>query len=212
MDSNSQGCDHGKKKQRSFAREVFHVSSLQSLCYQKLSREEKFQLPYVTRVYAGQKCVIDADIERYLSIQDRDNALIYASRDGKPEVVKILLSRGIDVHVDNDKPICLAADYGHAEVVEVLLAAKANARARCNLPLLWAARRGALDVVKILLAAGAELWVFNKNELYWDTKTSTVGAIIKVLLDAGVEVSDLPEFLREKIRELDFQHPTLDTD
>ena len=44
-----------------------------------------------------------------------------AASDGYPEIVKVLLENGADVHANNDEALRYASQDGHVETVKILL-------------------------------------------------------------------------------------------
>ena len=56
-----------------------------------------------------------------------DQRLIYASREGDINAVKILIESGADVHADNEAALRWAAHNDHAEIVGLLLKTGADA-------------------------------------------------------------------------------------
>ena len=83
-------------------------------------------------------------------------ALMRAARQGRVEMVRILLERGADPNVvrgDNFTALSLAAFFGHTEIVEVLLkhGARTDVATRYGTsPYLWAKARSFGDVVRCI--------------------------------------------------------------
>lgn len=76
--------------------------------------------------------------------------LEYACKVGRTEDVKLLLSKGADVHAYNDYSLRCASLFGHIEVVKLLLNAGANVHAYHDDALAWAKYKGHTEVVKLL--------------------------------------------------------------
>ena len=102
---------------------------------------------------------VDVDAAGFLGY----TPLIWASRNGHDEVVRLLLEA--DASIDNQTAeaeitaLYSAANEGHTEATRVLLEAGANtelADTANNTALLRASRKGHVEVVRLLLAAGAD--------------------------------------------------------
>ncbi len=78
-----------------------------------------------------------------------DLALMWASLKGHLEVVKYLTEHGAD-DVHNDLALRLASEKGHLEVVKYLVEHGADVHALDDAALRWASQYGHLDVVKYL--------------------------------------------------------------
>jgi ankyrin repeat protein len=95
---------------------------------------------------------------------DGCTALMFASQDGRLDIVHELLRQGASVdakRVDNDlTALYFAAQEGHAGTVEALLAAGASASVAAPdgfSALMAAAQRGHLSIARVLIAAGANV-------------------------------------------------------
>ncbi|CEL00910.1 hypothetical protein ASPCAL00502 [Aspergillus calidoustus] len=139
-----------------------------------------------------------ADIES----QDEDGRtpLSRAAKDGREEVVKLLLQQNANIEArDNDGqfPIILAAKNGHEQVVKLLLVQNANIEVKDNdgwTPLSWAAENGHEGVIKLLLEKDADVEskdITGWNPLLWAAEKGNEG-VIKLLLekDANIETKD----------------------
>jgi ankyrin repeat protein len=90
--------------------------------------------------------------------------LFLAARDGKEEIVQLLLDHNADCNIsgvkDGDTPLIIAANEGHSKVVEKLLAAGAKVNGP-NVggwtPLIYAAYYDHQQVVNLLLGRGADI-------------------------------------------------------
>ena len=90
--------------------------------------------------------------------------LAYAAAEGLLEMVRHLLSRGLEVDAQNSFALCAplhyASTFGHLEVVRLLLDNGAHIDARTAsqfTPLHEATKRGHLEVVRLLLKNGADV-------------------------------------------------------
>jgi ankyrin repeat protein len=118
-------------------------------------------------------------------------------KNGNPEVVKLLLEYGADLH-DNGRrgtPLLqIAAKNGNGEIVELLLDAGLPPDGEIEYhytPLMYAADNGYLEIVKILIEKGAKI-----NASTDEGYTALMGAlkrhhteIAKLLIHAGADVN-----------------------
>ena len=95
-------------------------------------------------------------------------ALENASREGHLEIVKYLLSQGIDINmkasgvhgVASDTALMIASGSGHLEIVQYLVEQGAGINiTNCieETALMWASENGHLEVVKYLVEKGADM-------------------------------------------------------
>ena len=96
-----------------------------------------------------------------------DDALRWASENGKIEIVKYLVDHGANVHVLDDEALRWASANGHLDVVEYLLDHNANIHARNNKALAWASQNGKIDVVEYLVDHGANIHANDDQALRW---------------------------------------------
>ena len=83
-------------------------------------------------------------------IVDIDDQLINAAEDGDLIAVKYLVSKGADIHAENDWASRLAAENEHLTVVKYLVSEGANIHTWNDYALRYAAENGHLPVVKYL--------------------------------------------------------------
>ena len=101
--------------------------------------------------------------QKGISAAEYDSKLIEAAKNGKTELVKLLIAAGADVNKadeDGETPLFRAAWNAHTECVKLLLAAGANvnkANKWGGTPLYWAAYKGRTECVKLLIDAGADV-------------------------------------------------------
>jgi len=93
-----------------------------------------------------------ADVHAY-----DDDALYWAARYGRTDVVKLLFEKGNDVHANNDVQLYYAAQNGHTDVVKLLLEHGADVHAYGDAAFRLAAHNGHIEVVKLLLEKGANV-------------------------------------------------------
>lgn len=126
-----------------------------------------------------------------------------AAAKGSCEIVKLLLSRGIDVDLYSERgtPLHAAALYKQDCTMKILLEHHADPNKVCSLnytPLSWAIRKESLECVKLLIQAGADVNFIDLSGL-----TSVILAldyglpdIMKCLLEAGANPNIPDEFGR----------------
>ena len=78
--------------------------------------------------------LLDNGVDAHAPDHFGQTPMFVAVRDGQPEIVSLLHSRGVDVNAPIERlygrgPLYYAADYGHAEVARVLLDEGANINA-----------------------------------------------------------------------------------
>jgi ankyrin repeat protein len=126
--------------------------------------------------------------------------LALAAKNGRLEVVQLLLDAGADVNTKfalgsgNDKsPLIQAVENGHIEIVELLIARGADVQQQESemqmSPLHYAAAHDEPDMVRILLENGADLNA--ENSFRWTPLFSAarMGSVetVQALLEAGAE-------------------------
>lgn len=109
-----------------------------------------------------------------------ESPLVWASRKGHTEVVKILAARGADLR-DGDNPMQLAVSAGHVTTVKALLDAGADVESVYRITLavppfrvtegksslLNASQKGHVEIVKLLLSKGADA-----NAICWPAENN----------------------------------------
>ena len=88
---------------------------------------------------------------------DNDWAVSYASYNGYLEVVKYLVSQGADITVDYNCTVRYASENGHFVLVKYLVSIGADIRVNNDYAVIWASRNGHLEVVKYLISQGADI-------------------------------------------------------
>ena len=107
---------------------------------------------------------LDAGADPNASLSGGETMLMTAARTGKVDAVRVLLTRGADVHAKEPRrgqtAIMWAAAEGHVQVIETLIEAGADFRTPLDSgfsPLLFSVRQGRIPAVKALLKAGADV-------------------------------------------------------
>lgn len=96
-----------------------------------------------------------------------NEALSEACFANSADMMRMLLEKGADPRVEDDKALVYAAGIGEIDLVSMLLKLGANVHARNNNALLFAARRGHAKVVERLLEAGGDVDVLKRNKTLW---------------------------------------------
>lgn len=101
--------------------------------------------------------------------ENGETVLIKAVKNGKTEMIKLLLDRGADVNIADGSgytPLMLAAFRGYTDVVELLLAKGARVNELNpygETALMQAVQMGHYQVVVLLLSAGANIAIKNRR-------------------------------------------------
>jgi ankyrin repeat protein len=95
-----------------------------------------------------------------------DMALRNACDAGNLEIVKYFVEQGANIHAANDDALCGACGYGHLDIVVFLIEKGANIDSADGVPLMWAISHGHIDVVKYLLGKGVDLTKQKDKILY----------------------------------------------
>jgi len=99
-----------------------------------------------------------------------DNALLkYSAGDGLIEIVKYLVEKGADVHVNNDEALKFASFKGRLEVVKYLVENGADVHIY-DYALRYASIKGHFEIVRYLVENGADIHVNNDEALKWASK------------------------------------------
>lgn len=147
-------------------------------------------------VYTGAEMMLglgNRDIQSGLGV----TALIAAARNGQAETVEFLLSKGADIHLQNDEQgnaLIAAARNGQYEIVELLLSKGANINAQNagqGFALNAAARNGQNKTVEVLLAKGADINAQNARHGSALNAASRNGhlATVELLVSKGADLN-----------------------
>ncbi len=85
---------------------------------------------------------------------DATRGLVSASRQGYIDIVKLLVEKGADIHINRDSPLTWASLYGHFEVVVYLIENEADINANNGESLIVACKNGYIEIVQYLVEKG----------------------------------------------------------
>ena len=135
-----------------------------------------------------------------------NNTLIEAAKDGKTELVSLLIDAGADINAvdeDGDTPLNWAASNGHSECVKLLLAAPGIDVNKTNeyyggTPLNRAAFNGRSECVKLLLAAPGinvnKADMHGNTPLYWAAYKGHSACVKLLLATPGIDVNKADKY------------------
>ena len=139
--------------------------------------------------------ILDDDTVHDAEVKDKERLLISAATEGDAELVRTLLSDGVNANAryeDEDTALHEAAFNDHTEVVQLLLAAGADPNARDEseyTALHIAAELGHTKVVQVLLIAGVGVNTEDRNK--WTPLHSAAHEghteVVQLLLAAGAD-------------------------
>lgn len=99
-----------------------------------------------------------------------DNELVKGAKEGKSQVVELLLAKGANVNAKDSEygstALMWAAHNGHAETLKILIrnGATIDGKGKKGETALWfAAQKGQIETMKILRANGADINVVGRN-------------------------------------------------
>lgn len=129
--------------------------------------------------------------------KDGNTALFWACREGKANIVKLLVDARADLNFSNKKeetPLTIASSDGQDVIVRYLLSARADVdKPNKNgwTPLICAAYNGHFKVVELLLSHKADITCTSNvgcSALYWSCNNDQFD-IVKLLLDYGADAN-----------------------
>jgi ankyrin repeat protein len=131
--------------------------------------------PLITTIKTGSLEVFIEEYKKYNHESSRqpgsinkDNAYLIrtAAENGHLDIVKFLISEGVDVHSDKDYPLRYSARYGHFDVVKLLIENGADIHSKNNRALQQACNNGHLSIVQYLMNKGANPDCEKFNSIY----------------------------------------------
>ena len=119
-----------------------------------------------------------------------DSALRWASRNGHLEVVKYLTEIGANIHADNDSALRLASSNGQSDVVKYLIGHAADIHAQTDYSLRLASKNGHLDIVKYLLKNSANIHAQHDEALTLASENDHL-EVVRYLVEHGADIHAL---------------------
>ncbi len=116
-----------------------------------------------------------------------DKMLIEMSKEGSVKGVSMILSKGADIHADNDQALRWASQLGHLEVVKYLVEHGANIHALYDMALIVASTKGHLEVVKYFIKQGANIHGQNDGALRWASHNGHL-EVVRYLIENGADI------------------------
>ena len=139
--------------------------------------------------------------------------MLYSTKDGRIEIIRILLGKSCDVNVLNNEGqsvLHVACVYGQTEIVDILLRSNSNVN-QCDkakkTPLFIACENGYIDIVRLLIESKCEIFNHslngqtvlhavcsgddgsNRNYLRFETFTEGLKDILALLIDKKCDVN-----------------------
>ena len=113
--------------------------------------------------------------------------LIEMANEGSVNGVLMMLSKGADIHTDNDLALRWGSKNGYLEIVRYLTEKGADIHVFDDLALRWGSREGHLDVVKYLTEKGADIHAEEDAALRWASDEGHL-EVVKYLTEQGADV------------------------
>jgi len=111
-----------------------------------------------------------------------------ACRSGNLETVVLLVSRGVNIHANNDYVMLVASEHGHLEVVKYLVfKCSANIHAHNDAAVRVASQRGRLDVVKYLVFQGADIHAEDDYAVRFASQRGHLD-VVRYLVSKGADI------------------------
>ena len=120
--------------------------------------------------------------------------LIEACRIGDLTTVKTVLSRGIDIHAEDDRALLISAENGHFEIVKFLIENGANIHAQNDCILVFPKILDNIEIIEYLIKHGIDIQVNNNCVL---KSCAIIGnlSVIKFLIKKGVNINHDDDFV-----------------
>lgn len=119
--------------------------------------------------------------------EDYNDALHEAASQGRLDIVKYLISKGADIHYDNDKALNSSFNSNNFEVSDYLISIGADVNGTNGWILDIYANDGDLKVVKYLVKNGVNIHLKNESALGYAAKRGHT-EIVKYLVSLGADI------------------------
>jgi len=126
---------------------------------------------------------------------DHIQMLGHMARNGRLDLLDLLITRGANLHAEGEMALRLAARHGHEVMVQRLLALGCDPHAERDAALVAAARYGHLDVVRLLLRHGAHLHARDHAALRWTVRNGHIDLAV-ALLAGGADAAAAAQWPR----------------
>jgi ankyrin repeat protein len=137
--------------------------------------------------------LLNSDKYGNLCNKNINGLLIYASRKGHTDIVKLLIKSGAYIHARDDYAFRCASENGHAEIVNLLIEKGANIHTKDDYALRWASANGHIDVVKLLIEKGADIHAEDDYALIWASNNGHI-EIVNLLIERGADIHAEDDF------------------
>ena len=121
------------------------------------------------------------------SIDNINNQFLKASQRGYPDIIKLLINLGANVHAQNNKAVISASQNGHSSVVKLLIESGADIHVRDNQAIISASWQGHLSVIKLLIESGADINA-RDNEAIISASLRGHSSVVKLLIESGADI------------------------
>ena len=145
-----------------------------------------------TPIFKGNYDMISLLINLCYNIHlEGDYLLRHAAREGHLEIVKLLISKGADIHAYAECALRWSTRYSktpnHMEITKILISKGADIHIYQDFPLRYAADTGNIYLLKYLLEIGANPRAKDSGALIMAAKRGYID-IVKVLIDFGANI------------------------
>ncbi len=119
-----------------------------------------------------------------------NNMLVEMAKEGSMKGLSMMVSKGANVHAQDDYALRWASERDHLDVVRYLVEHGANIHARNDLALIWASQEVHLEVVKYLIEQGANIHAVDDLALREASYNGHL-EVVKYLTENGADVHAL---------------------
>ena len=116
--------------------------------------------------------------------------------DGHFEAVKCLVEVGANIHANRDEPLIISAENGNLEILKYIIMKGADLHARDDKAFRKAAENGHLEVVKYLVESGANVHAYGEFALKYSADNGHF-EVVKYLIESGADVKIGYEYVLE---------------